>query len=641
MYNYSIMKLDTEHLEEYCLDIKHQYESGVSSMVLFMVLLVPEGNPTFPKAEIQIKDYILFRDRLREMGLECGVLVQCSIGHGYKLSSRAPFQQYTNLSDGEEVYITCPFDEGFMEYIEHSFAVIAAAEPATIMVDDDFRMIGARASKGCACPLHMKAFEEAYGKALSREEIFEAVKGTGEKNKKITDAFVKTQIDSLIASAKAMRRGIDSVNPKLPGSYCTCGNSAEGAAEIAKILAGEGNPVIVRLSNGRYTAPGARYLTTSFQRAAIQMSVIKAQGHVDHFLDESDTCPHNRYSTAASAVHAHYTGAILEGATGAKHWITKTTSYQPKAGAAYRKKLSENAKFYEALSKEVPKLHFLGCRAPISTVPDYEFVESSAINNWVRCSLERLGLPIYYSPAEGGAVFMDGSMPNLFTDEEILTMLKGTLVLDGDAAKILDKRGFAKYMGVSVREWKGAAAMIELIGDEKKRIGVPPRSMELVPFDGAVAESMICDIPDGKTDVPLYPGSVYFENSLGGKVITFSGSVNTPLQYQYFSFLDESRKYQLIKLLKRCGHMPVYYPDDAEVYLKAANHDDGSLVVAFFNIGLDELESITLCVDKDVKSVEILNKNGERQAVPFTNNGDIIDIDMRVNVLDNAIIYLN
>ena len=641
MYNYSIMKLDTDHIEEYCLDIKKQYETGVSNMALFMVLLVPEGDPVIPKAEIQMENYILYRDRLREMGLECGILVQCSIGHGYKLSKKAPFQAYTNLSDGEETYITCPFDEGFMKYIEHSFAVIAAVEPAAIMVDDDFRMIGARAAKGCACPLHMKAFEEAYGKALTREEIYDAVRGKGEENKKIRDAYVKTQIDALIASAKAMRRGIDSVDPKLSGSYCTCGNSAEGAAEIARILAGEGNPVIVRLSNGRYTAPGARYLTTSFQRAAIQMSVISAQGHVDHFLDESDTCPHNRYSTAASAVHAHYTGTILEGATGAKHWITKTNEYQPKAGAAYRRKLSENAKFYEALSKEVPKLRWLGCRAPISTVPDYEFVESSAINNWVRCSLERLGLPIYYSAKDGGAVFMDGDMPNLFSVDEILAMLKGTLVLDGGAAKVLFDRGFSEYMGVDIREWKGAAALIELIGEEKKRVGVPPMSMELVPHAGAEAESMICDIPDGKTDVPLYPGSVYFENSLGGKVITFSGSVNTPLQYQYFSFLDESRKYQLIKLLEKCGHMPVYYPDDAEVYLKAAEHDDGSLVVAFFNIGLDELDSITLFVNREVKNVKFLNKNGEREAVPFTKKGNIIDIERRVGVLDNAILYLN
>lgn len=45
MYSYSVMPLDAAHLEEICADVKRQYESGTADLVLFMMNLVPEGNP--------------------------------------------------------------------------------------------------------------------------------------------------------------------------------------------------------------------------------------------------------------------------------------------------------------------------------------------------------------------------------------------------------------------------------------------------------------------------------------------------------------------------------------------------------------------------------------------------------------------
>jgi hypothetical protein len=53
MFNFSIMPLDLEHIDEICQDIKYQYENGTASMALFVMRLVPEGDPTLPKAETQ------------------------------------------------------------------------------------------------------------------------------------------------------------------------------------------------------------------------------------------------------------------------------------------------------------------------------------------------------------------------------------------------------------------------------------------------------------------------------------------------------------------------------------------------------------------------------------------------------------
>lgn len=64
---YSIMQLDTTHLEEICQDIKQQYQGGVATCALFNVKLVPEGNPLINKASLIGEKYKLFRDRLAEM----------------------------------------------------------------------------------------------------------------------------------------------------------------------------------------------------------------------------------------------------------------------------------------------------------------------------------------------------------------------------------------------------------------------------------------------------------------------------------------------------------------------------------------------------------------------------------------------
>ena len=75
---YTIMPLDTEHVDEICEDIRWQYENGVADCALFMIKLVPEGDPVIDKAAIECEKYARFREKLESMGFSCGVLVQCT-----------------------------------------------------------------------------------------------------------------------------------------------------------------------------------------------------------------------------------------------------------------------------------------------------------------------------------------------------------------------------------------------------------------------------------------------------------------------------------------------------------------------------------------------------------------------------------
>ena len=119
LHLYSIMRLDEEHIDEYCEDMRQQYEMGVANCFLFSCTLVPEGNPPKDKATELCNIYDKYKEKLDAMGIPSGILVQATIGHGWVLSEMFPYQQLINFNNGEANRTVCPTDAGFKEYIRH------------------------------------------------------------------------------------------------------------------------------------------------------------------------------------------------------------------------------------------------------------------------------------------------------------------------------------------------------------------------------------------------------------------------------------------------------------------------------------------------------------------------------------------
>ncbi|MBR2477028.1 MAG: hypothetical protein IKB50_02700 [Clostridia bacterium] len=641
LHLYSIMPLDTEHIDEICEDIRNQYETGVSTCALFSMTLVPEGNPPSDKAGIMCNKYKLFKEKLDAMNVPSGILVQASIGHGWKLGEMFPYQQYVSVKTGEPQNVACPFDDGFRDYIYDVMQKITKAEPDCIMVDDDFRLI-TRSTLGCACPLHLKKYKELTGKEITREKLWEALAADDEE---IKSAFVETQRISLVETAKVMRNAIDSVNPKMPVSFCCVGTNVEFAHEISSILAGEGNPVVIRINNGNYTAPGARYFSIAFSRAASQIA--KIGDRADVILAETDTCPQNRYSTGAMSLHTHFTGTILEGASGAKHWITRLGAYEPESGKAYRKILGKHSRFYEELANIVPHLKWHGFRIPMQKNPRFDFngrfagAQSDSDNAWCTCVLERFGLPVYFSAEDGGITCLEGDMDTWYTDDEIMRILGGDVFIASDTAQNLVKRGFGKYLGVDVREWNGKQPMGEKLFVNGNRTNVQVNIKELVPAEGTICDSMVYNTVDKVNFEDLFPGTTVYNNELGGRVCTFCGTPRAEYTLtQAFAFLNYSRKQQLIRLANQTEEMPLYYPDDEEVYLRVAEMGDGGLFCAMFNLGLDPIDKVHLVCSRDIKSITKLMPDGTREEIDFTKNDNEYVLETPCYTLNPIILFI-
>ena len=112
------------------------------------------------------------------------------------------------------------------------------------------------------------------------------------------------------------------------------------------------------------------------------------------------------------------------------------------------------------------------------------------------------------------------------------------------------------------------------------------------------------------------------------------------LYFEAFSFLNESRKTQLVELMKESGNLPIYYPDDAEVLLKAGQTKDGKLLCAVVDVSLDPIEEFPLVIKREVSSVKKLMANGEYEKVDFTRNGDTYTLSVTANVFDPLILII-
>ena len=624
---YSIVPLDVEHLDELCDYIKKQYDDGVITCPLFMSKLVPEGDPLLNKAKLDCEKYALFKAKLDKMGVPSGILVQNTIGHGATLNEKNNLTKIRSLSTGKDApYEMCPYDKDFQKFMTDQFEVVASYHPDAVMVDDDFRLM-LRPGRGCGCDLHIARFNEIAKTNYTREEVWDIL--LNEKDEKVKEIYLETQRESLLQAAQAMRDGLDRVDPTIPGSFCCVGMASEYADEIAKILAGKGNPVIVRINNGRYTSLGPKQFSDIAYQCADVGRKLRNRG-VDYILAETDTCPQNRYSTSASSLHAHLTSSILEGANGAKHWITRLHAFEPDSGKAYNKILSEHKCFYEEIIRVLPSLKWKGVRAPISNSIVYDFTRTDTYywrkNAWLRNILEKFGIPTYISEKCGGATFLEGKLDVYYSDEELLDMLKGTLFLDSAGAKQIIDRGMGQYLGVEIREWSGDAISKEF-DNWGRRFNPPARPKELI-LKGAKALSKMYNLKNGVEYVELFPAITYFENSLGGKIFVFSGEVDCAYSYSsgIFSFLNESRKAQIVQFLLETGHCPVYCKTDTDVYMKCGEMENGDDFLAMFNISFDILEEIDLYTQKEVKNVKMLTKKGEYVDVEFEKTQDGITI---------------
>lgn len=608
-----VMPLLPGHERELAADAEKLLATGVCTEIACILTLVPEGDPPEDKARILGERFVAFRDAFQGDRSRLGILAQATIGHGWTPDEPAPYQKIIR-PDGTPVYQMCPLDPAFQDYIRETFRHLAKLQPAFVMIDDDFRLLTGR--NGCYCPLHLAEIGHRRGRPFTRESLLETLR---------TDPTAARDYDALLLAslthlARVIRDAIDETDPTIPGSFCTCYGDVRHAGPLARIVAGEGHPRLVRINNARYLRPEMRTFPVRMYHGAAQIAVLDPDVTI---LAETDTCPQNRYSTGASLLHAHYVGSILEGCHGAKHWITRTRLYQPASGAAYRAILTKHHHAYETLFEAVQQSEPAGYVAAV--LPDTPFF-NAAPDRGDGCASPKtwgdlvgvLGLPCNYAKMPGIPAMMTGPEVALFSDDEVRRLLRTGLLLDGAAAEALCRRGFASGIGVMAEPWQGP----RVSGEQWGSVVLSPdvAYARLTPLGPETrTPSMLLHRRSGvsETFTALGPAVTLFENAQGGRVATLAASFGPNTALSSFGFYDEDRKCQLLELLRFVCGEPVafYYPGDAEVYLKMRRFADGRYLLAFFNLGHDPLDVLPVHAASPIAAVEVITPDGAWEPV--------------------------
>ena len=213
-------------------------------------------------------------------------------------------------------------------------------------------------------------------------------------------------------------------------------------------------------------------------------------------------------------------------------------------------------------------------------------------------------------------------------DAEIKKILSGKVLLDRAAAVELVKKGYGEYIGLET-ERKIFWANTERWCDGLKGI----------PFGATGEETDVLKPASDKTKVlstiyrlryhkdqnpqAVASGCTVFDNALGGRVAVSTQTIT-----------DVTRPYprsrmQLIKLLEELiqSEIPLYVECDQNVFTRQFKLEDGSTLLAVFNLNFDELENIELKGALDYSKIEYMTPAGEWALAPRREN--IVDIELR------------
>lgn len=623
---YSIMPLAEDHFEERVADLIDQYKRRITTCPLFLMTLVPEGDPVIDKAEGFSRIYARYRDALAAAGVPSGVLVQSSLGHNNALPTPAPFQKMVGFTDGVVTNAYCPLDQRTVAYLAASIGRVAAEHPRVIMLDDDFRVM-MRPHEGCACPLHMQAFNQKNGTRMTREELLSHIKKHPRTDDPLTASFDWLQRVGLVEAATAIRAAIDEVDPTIQGVNCTSGDECDSVTLTNPIFAGKGNPTVVRVPNGTYSPLTTRQFSDTMRRAAVSGAKCRRHG-IDVVLAETDTVPFNRYAKNARYLHAHYTASILQGLRGAKHWITRQRSFEPQSGVAFREILARHAGFYDELARVSEGIRFVGAGSRFLLQEDHVYFPRSIYeyhaNTWVSSALERLGIPFYFTDAPADATFIEADIVRDMTDAEICEMLAGGSVFaTWEAAADLSLRGFGDAVGVEVAPYDLPPLGETFDGTLGETGTVQKNARRLTPTDARTEALSWCYRKRGIEIDLQSPAVTALERGEGRYTVVFAGEPKASFFYtEGFSFLCESRKRQLVSLLRRAGALPVYCEGDNELCLQAGHLRDGSMLLMLLVIGFDPEEMPVFFFEKAPVRIRRLEPDGSYTEVRFSSLGE-------------------
>ena len=517
----------------------------------------------------------------------------------------------------------CPLDPAFQEdWTSKIRAVVAAAHPRMIAIEDDFTLAWGRGLKGggCFCGRHLALFAERFGRPLPAAEIAAAFEDRTEANLPVRRAFADTVRESLLVLARKVRAAVDEIDPAVRICVCEPGFSADAdgasAEPLARAFAGPGTRPAIRPSGAIYGAqttpsdvPGA--LAHAFH------TIERLPEDVETFY-EADPYPHNRFFSSAAQLGSLMAGAVFAGARNLFLYCLQYLDdpFEDPGYADEFRRLRPRLEAVRAFNRS-RRATLRGARLvwtsdalalarghagdATAQLPDGAFL------------LAKFGIPYTTRADAEGPAILAGDVVDALSDEALGRLLSGGLLVDAPAADRLARRGFGRDLGTDVAPAPGRlpvvrerilpAAGLARRGRDVNAFYILPAGTEgtvrsfatLAPHPGTEAWSLF----SGVGGEAVTPSLTVAGNARGGRVAVLA----TSLAGNRSSGLFNLRKQELWQnLLRRLapGSIPVTALGAPGIWTLASVSEDGrEMMVMADNLSGDVREGLSFALSDD------------------------------------------
>lgn len=576
------------------------------------------------------------RDRLRNAGIEFSINPWVTLDHcdrGRDLRKVLPDIDWMQGYDGTQCHAcACPLSPGWREHATKLWRMYASTHPHVMWIEDDMRAYKHRPVTGaCFCDLHMKEFSRRVGKRVSRQQLMSALLKPGRPHP-WRAIWLDIQRDSIIGTCQTLVSAARDISPQTriglmssgPANQCIEGRDWQGLAETLK-------------SSVRFYSrpPMATYSEASLQELYLSSDLIRqtrfALGPAIE-QTEVENVPFSGYSKSATYTFLQIAASMAHGCHGVTmnlfdHLGTPIEDCDPAMGPM----LATARPFIDALANSHdsagvfqgvrllwhPSASYVKRLAPGAQYPAL----ASTGHYWGRV-LNCFGITTTYG--DSPVVAADGQTIRAFSDDEILQMLRGGLLLDLTALSVLNDRGFGRLVGASVKEVRalniGHVTAAEEFTD--RRFAGAPRRLSTMSTPtlagggmyGVLRRSKAARVISRLVDQEIKPVcdlTTIFTNRLGGRVAIVPLDLETAFGPAFLNNLRREHTKSILHWLAR-GHLPATI--SGGVYPLAYRMDlSDHIMLGLFNLSHDDWPSATWDLHlghRRVSSVKVLESTG-------------------------------
>ena len=471
----------------------------------------------FPDADVFTglgKQILHVKEALASLDVEVGWWCVTTIRIG-----KGPFQSIVRADGSIANEACCPLDPQYRDtFSDYVASVVKIARPFWINFEDDFHLNG-----GCYCHRHLELLAQRSGRHYTREQLLTVRNTKTPESEAVNKAWGDVGRDSLAGLASAVREKVDRIAPETRLCLCESGSSERDGnftEAVTRAFAGGTRPV-VRVHGSSYFSDHSLDIARTLFNPLFKRQHLPPDFELIH---ESDTFPHTRFFMSATKLKTLLTAVLAYGLDDSLFYATQYLE-NPLEEKAYCEMFHKTRRRFDTLKREANGCKVAGC----------EIVQKPAVHSdWVKIT-GRMGIP--HTSANGKVKLISGNVAAAMSDDEIRSLLRGAVFLDGHAAYILSERGYSRWTGVEVipRRQTPLPPFYEGIR-HPERYNVGNRLMyNYVWAFGDKEKSFYTIQPSPETEVltdfmgsdkqPVSAGMTRFVNEWGGRVAAMAFSV--------------------------------------------------------------------------------------------------------------------